>query len=204
MELEYHLTLPKEVVIFSNNQLTFSIDKMKSRLPSVVYFILHLYDRDGDEILLNNRPVYTSRRWAVDRTYSTYHTTFEIDDSLVDMAVKFQLELVMINITSENPLYFNGLMFNEGEYMDYHEPSEIQTEKEIGFINSSYANLYSLDGNFLQVIRPTRTKMFTNKLSASPCTVIAPHFDDEPDIDHPINIFMEFINQTEQRIDVLR
>lgn len=199
MELEYHLKLPKEAVIFSNNQLTFSIDKMKSRVPSVVYFILHLWDKDNTEL-----PSYTSPRWIIDNTYSTYYETFEIDEQLVDWAIWYQIELVLINVTSENPLYLNGLMFNEGEYMDYHEPSELITEKEVGFINSSYANLYSRDGYYLQVIRPTRTKIFTNKLSASPCTVLAPHFDDENDVDHPINIFMEFINQTEQRIDVLR
>lgn len=204
MELEYHIKLPKQVVIFSDNELTFSIDKMKSRLPCVVYFILHLFDKNDDEVLVNQKPVHISSRWVVDKTYSTYYDTFEIDESFVDNAVQFQIELVLINVTSENPLYFNGLMFNEGEYKEYHEPSELETEKEIGFLNSSYTNLYSSNGYFLQVIRPTRAKMFTNRLSASQCSVLAPHFDDERVVDHPINIFMEFINQTEQRIDVLR
>ena len=204
MELEYHIMLPKQVVIFSNNKLTFSVEKMKSRLPSVFYFILHLYDKNDDEIIFNEKPVYKSNRWAIDRTYSTYHTTFEIDESCIWRAIRFQIELVAIGITSENPLYFNGLMFNEREYKDYHEPREVVTEKEIGFLKSSYANLYGYDGNYLQVIRPTRANMFTNRISASPCTVLAPHFDDEADVDNPVNVFMEFINQTEQRIDVLR
>ena len=204
MELEYHMKLPKQAVIFSNNKLTFSVDKMKSRLPSVFYFKLHLFDKNDDEIMFNEKPVFTSNRWAVDKTYSTYYTTFEIDEGCLWRAIKFQIELVMIGITSENPLYFNGLMFNEGSYMNYHEPNEIITEKEIGFIKSSYANLYSQDGNFLQVIRPTRVNMFTNRITASPMSVLAPHFDDEADVDHPVNVFMEFINQTDQRIDILR
>ena len=204
MELEYHIKLPKQTVMFSNNQLTFSVHRMKSRLPSVCYFIFHLYNRADVEIKTNQKPVYVSERWAIDKTYSTYYNTFEIDEEYVDRAVKYQIEMVFINVNSENPVYFNGLMLNEGEYEEYHEPMETATDKEIAFLNSSYANLYSNNECYLQVIRPTRTKMHTNKLDASQYTVICPHFDEESDVDHPINIFMEFINQTEQRIDVLR
>jgi hypothetical protein len=95
-------------------------------------------------------------------------------------------------------------MFQEKDYSDYHTVSEQITDAKIGFNKSSYVNLYNGDGSFLQVIRPTRADIHTNKLDACTCTVIAPHLTEEDVFDDPINIFLEFINQSDQRIDVLR
>ena len=187
---------------------------MKSRLPCAVYFILHLFDKYGTEMYSDSRdatstvqhnPVYQSERWVVDNTYSTYYETFDIDEQYVKEGVQFQIELRTVNVTSENPLYFNGVILNEGEWDGYHTPNEVINEQKIGFNKSNYVNLYSSDKDaYLQVIRPNRDSITTNELTASSCTVLAPHLSSEPSWDEPVNLFLEFINQTEQRIDVLR
>ena len=64
--------------------------------------------------------------------------------------------------------------------------------------NSRYINLYNNDGNYLQVIRPMGDNLTTNVLTKSTCSVLAPHFHDEEDIDDPVNIFLEFINQNRE------
>ena len=207
-----------------DNQLSFGIHNMKSRVPSAVYFILHLFDgfdtdeteanelfvetkNPSDPSMVHREPVYIMKnRWVVDNTYSTYHDTFTIDESFVDKGVVFQIEIRTDNISSENPLYFNKLMFNEGEWEDdHHIPNEVTRDVKIGFNKSSYANLYNDDTDtYLQVIRPMRDAITTNELTKSSCTVLAPHIASEQSTDDPINLFLEFINQTEQRIDVLR
>ena len=198
-ELEYHLKFPKTNIYFNNNELTFSINHIKSRLTSVLYFKLHCYDKTGT----NEIHTYTSPRWVIDTEYKRRSTTFTIPQNKVDATAYTQIELIAIGITSENPLYFTECMLNEGEDIGYHKPSE-QVQMNIGLHTSRYVNLYNPDGNFLQVIRPKGDKLSTNVIDKSTCTVLAPHFHDEEDIDDPINVFMEFINQTEQRIDVLR
>lgn len=198
-ELEYHIVFPKVDAYFIENTLSFSIENMKSRLASAVYFIFYAYDRNGDKIY-----EYKSDRWVVDETYSRYTKTFTIDENITHTSCTYQVELVAINITSENPLYFNKVMLQEGEYDGYHIPHEIIKEKRIGFKKASYTNLYLKDGNYLQVIRPIRDDISTTKLNASKVTVLAPHFEDEEDVDSPVSVFYEYINQTEQRIDILR
>lgn len=213
-ELEYSVTFPKEPsdVYFMKNTLSFGIEHMKSRLPVAVYFILHLFDENGDEIgyefplLSEVEPVYTFKsRWIVDNTYSTYFNTFKIDQEFIDRSVKYQIELRFDGVSSENPCYFNGLMFNEGEWNGYHKPYETKDKVIIGFQNTGYCNLYNdEEGTYLQVMRPNMNRFHTSKLTGSGCTVLAPHIPSEPSVDEPLNLYLEFINQTEQRIDVLR
>lgn len=214
-DTEFSIKLKRTPVYFLSNELTFSIFRMKSRLPSSVYFILHLFDENGDEIfnevrsgdtIIRQEPIYTmNKRWIVDNTYSRYNRTFTIPQECVDRSVEYQIELRTDNITSENPLYFNHLMFNEGEFISYHEPNEVVEKANIGLDKSGYANLYNDDeGTYLQVIRPDKKKIRSDVLSKCHCTVLAPHIESEPSVDNPINLFLEFINQTEQRIDVLR
>lgn len=202
MELEYHIDIPKTLTPcrFIEDELTFSINWMKSRLPSAVYFILHLYDSSKTEI-----STYTSDRWIVDHTYSHYHHTFQLNQDEVDDTSFYQIELVAVNINSENPLSFKEIMLQQTPYDGYyHKPNEVLDSKEIKFNKSRYANLYMENGDYLQVIRPKADNIFTDKLVGSACTVLAPHLVDETDLDNPINLFLEFLNQTEQRIDVLR
>lgn len=197
-EIEYHLKFPRTQILFNEDEITFSINHIKSRLTSILYFLFYCYDKTGTKIY-----TYTSPRWVIDTEYSRRSHTFNIPTDIVDATAYTQVELVAIGITSENPLYFTECMLNEGEDIGYHQPQE-QIVRTIGLHNSRYVNLYNADGNFLQVIRPQGDQMATNKIDKSTCTVLAPHFHDEEDIDDPINVFLEFINQTEQRIDVLR
>lgn len=202
-EEEYHILLPKTPILFTETNVTFSINKIKSRELSVLYFKFYCYDKDNTTIY-----TYTSPRWIIDTEYRRRARTFTLPSDVVENTVYTQFELVAIGNSSENPLYFTELMFNEGEDIGYYEPFTELGDKtdglKVGLYNSRYVNLYNTDGNFMQVIRPTGDPITTHKLLHSTCTVIAPHFADETDIDNPINVFLEFINQTEQRIDVLR
>ena len=199
MPVEYHLILPKTQINFDDTTLTFSIQNIRSRFSSVLYFILRCYDRHNTLIYTYNSP-----RWAIDTVYKRRHKTFDIGREIVNNTVYTQIELVSIGTSSENPLYFNGLMLNAGVDPEVHHVPNERVSKDIKFANTRYANLYNADGNFLQVIRPNGTGFSTDLLIKNECTVIAPHFYDESDIDDPVNVFYEFINQAEQRIDVLR
>lgn len=198
-EVEYILTFPLQRIIFNENEITFSINHIKSRLGCIVYFRFNCFDKNESEIY-----TYTSPRWAIDTEYQRKARTFTIPQSIIDRTYFTQIELITIDVDSENPLYFCECMLNEGEDLnEYHTPYE-QTQMDIGLFNSRYVNLYKRDGNFLQVIRPQGDNLKTNELTKSTCTVIAPHFYEESSIDDPINIFLEFLHQREQRIDVLR
>ena len=199
MEEEYLIKLPVTDADFLDNSLSFSIEHMKSRMTSTVYFSIDFFDM-ADELIYT----YKSTRWVVDSTYSSYHLNFDIPVRVADNSSKFQLTLIASGITSENPLFLTGLMFREGDYDGYHSPSEEITDALIKLNKSSYANLYSTDGSYLQVIRPSRTTFHTNKLDKCTATVLAPHIENESDLDDPVALFLEFINMTDQRIDVLR
>ena len=198
-EIEYKITFAKQGVNFNNNTLTLLVHNMKSRTLSTVYFKFRLYDMTDTVI-----HTYTSDRWVIDDTYSEYYTTFTLDDKLIRNSSYYQLEFYTDLITSENPLFFNGVMLKEGECGDYHKPSDRKEAMDVEFNKSSYANLYGDNGMYLQVIRPKHDKINTGTLYGSSCTVLAPHIDGESKYDDPVDLFLEFINQTDQRIDVLR
>ena len=200
VEEEYRIKFPKIQVNFSQPQLFVLINNVKSREPSALYFKLHCYDRTNTEIY-----TYVSPRWIITKDYYKKIRKFSLSDEIYENVLYTQLEFIAVNNSSENPLYFTECMFAEdnGDY-SYHTPHEVLKEYNIGFINSCYVNMYDNDGNYLQIIRPNRENITNNVITHSTCTVLAPHLYDESDIDDPVNIFMEFINQTEQRIDVLR
>ena len=221
--IEYSLKLPLQNVNFDDATLTFSINHLRSRRPSVLYFILHLYDstcqkvvdeHTGEvsytgEVLNSGNPVYTSPRTVVGTKYTPdgndYVQKIELDESLLSQGVYYLIELVTLGVDSENPLYFSELMLEEGENHDgYHTPSELTPSHRIDLQNNPYANLYTKDGTYLQVIRPNLNDFSTDKLDGAEYTVLAPHFDDEPDVDGHVAVFLECMNQTEQTIDVLR
>jgi len=189
----------KQKVEFSDTELTFSIGHIKSRNASAVYFTIKLYDFDDNLI-----HTYVSDRWVVGQSYQRKYVTFEIPQNIVNKAYHMVLELDAVGVSSENPLYFNELMLNEGGYKKYHDNSKKKKAVKVKFNKSCYANLYNEDGKFLQVIRPSKDDIFINKITASEVTVLAPHLEDEADEDNPINLFFEYANQREQRIDVLR
>ena len=200
-EEEYHIIFPKTQVNFTREDLIFIINHIKSRYTSTLYFKLHCYDKRNNEIY-----TYTSPRWLINETYSRRQRAFSLSSDVYDKILYTQIELITIGISSENPLYFTECMFSEydGDNMEYHVPNDVMKEVEIGLINSRYVNLYDGDGNFLQVIRPTAEDITNTTLLKSTCTVLAPHLYEESDIDDPVEVFMEYINQTEQIIDVLR
>ena len=198
-EIEYQLKFPILERTFNEKDLTFSINHIKSRLGSVLYFKFITYDYNQDVI-----ETYTSQRWYIDTVYSRRVQSFSISDESYNNTYYYRIILVLIGNDSENPLYFTECMLNEGRDLGiYHKPFE-EVVKEVGLFNSRYANLYFDDGNYLQVIRPQGESFMTNRITKSTCTVLAPHLAHESDMDDPVNIFLEFLHQREQRIDALR
>lgn len=209
--IEYRLKLPKQNVLFDTVDLTFSINHLRSRRPSIIYFILHLFDMSNNEILIDDNPVFVSERSVVgtkfDLENADYVYTFSIPQSALDSAVYNQLEIRTIGVDSENPLYFSELMLQEGtEYNGYHVPQELDkmNSHTIELPSNLYANLYDKDGNYLQVIRPNKEQFNTNTLNKAQYTILAPHFESDEDVDSHIAVFLEAMNQREQKIDVLR
>lgn len=209
--IEYRLKLPKQNVLFDTVDLTFSINHLRSRRPSIIYFILHLFDMSNNEILVDDNPVFVSERSVVgtkfDLENADYVYTFSIPQSALDSAVYNQLEIRTLGVDSENPLYFSELMLQEGtEYNGYHVPQELDkmNSHTIELPSNLYANLYDKDGNYLQVIRPNKEQFNTNTLNKAQYTILAPHFESDEDVDSHIAVFLEAMNQREQKIDVLR
>ena len=98
-------------------------------------------------------------------------------------------------------------MLQEGtEYNGYHVPQELDkmNSHTIELPSNLYANLYDKDGNYLQVIRPNKEQFNTNTLNKAQYTILAPHFESVEDVDSHIAVFLEAMNQREQKIDVLR
>lgn len=205
-QVQYHMLFPMTRILFNNTQLTFSINHIKSRQPSVLYFKLHCYDAhiDSDGKPTNEIYTYTSDRWVIGTVYEHRETTFNITEEAMENTAYTQIEVITMGIDSENPLYFTEVMFQEGAFSDYHSPSEVKTSSLIGLHNNTYANLYTSDGEYLQVIRPNREAFHTDKLDKAETTILAPHFPDDEDFDSDIAVFIEAMNQREQTINVLR
>lgn len=213
----YSILFPKQYRLFDEEYLTFTINYIRSRRPSVIYFTLHCYDINDDEILVSSKPVYTSERQVVGTSYGE-HTedyadsvdfidTFQLSEEVIGETVYVQIELFTLGIDSENPLYFREMMLQEGTvYNGYHEPYELDTNKEhtVELTNNMYSNLYTDDGTYLQVIRPNKEMFTINTLNKAKYTILAPHFIDEDDVDNHVAVFFEAMKQTEQKIDVLR
>lgn len=204
--IEYRLLLPKQNKLFDESTLTFTVNHMRSRRPSVFYFLLHLFDMDDVEIY-----TYTSPRSAVGTAFDLdspdYLETFELPSDIVEKSTYVQLELRTLGVNSENPLYFSELMLQEGDsFNGYHIPSSYDklNSHTIELPSNLYANLYDNEGNYLQVIRPNKEGFNTNTLNKAQYTILAPHFNDEEEVDSHIAVFLEAMNQTEQKIDVLR
>lgn len=198
-QIQYHILFPKQNILFSRNDLTFSIDHIRSRIPSVVYMNFHCFNND-DELIYT----YTGDRWVIGTVYEHRECYFELADDIIEDTVYTQIELVCMGIDSENPLYFNKAMLQEGVFKEYHKPSEEQLSVLVGFHNNTFANLYKDDGDYLQVIRPNSESIHTDKLDKGQVTILAPHFDDDKDFDSDVAVFIEAMNQREQTIDVLR
>lgn len=198
----FHLTFPKVKKNFMSNTVTFSIGNIKSRTPSVAYFILHCYNYNGNEILVNNTPFYIGDRFVITQSYRSYIDSFEIPEETLSRTWELEIELVILGLTSENPCWFNEVMFEQGEHTEYHKPNEALEESTIYFNNNNYTVLYTSDNNGLQVIRPNKDTITTKTLTKSKFTILAPHLSTEPITDTHGKLMMEFINQTEQWIQI--
>lgn len=86
MELKYHLLLPLMDKEFDDTNLSFTINHIRSRTPSVLYFILHCFDRNGNELYITDDTLSTSTI-TIDRlnnkedteNYNPYTFTLEED-----------------------------------------------------------------------------------------------------------------------------
>lgn len=225
--MEYRLCLPLQNKNFDENVLRFTINHIRSRRPSILYFIFHCYDMDCEkvvdeetgeisythEILVNDKPLFESPRGVIGTSYSydpsspDYTEKIELPSNKMEDIVYWMLEIRTLGIDGENPLYFSELMLNErDEFNGYHMPQEMDkaNNHSIGLPNNLYANIYRSDGNYLQVIRPNKEGFNTNNLGKAKYTILAPHFEEEDEVDDHIAVFLECMNQTEQKIDVLR
>lgn len=199
MQTEYHILFQEIDNNIDDENLTFVVNHMKSRIPSVVYFVLHCYDIDGREIKVAKKPAYVGKRWVVDSTYSKYVEKFKLSEKVLGKTSKVQVELVAIHINDNNPLYFNECMLTDRLFTEYHKTDEAMEVAQISLIKNGYANLYmNKSKNYLQVIRPSKKAFTTHSLTANDITVLAPHIPNEPSVDEPTNLFIEFLNQTEQ------
>ena len=204
MQTECHIKFKEIQNNIDNTNLTFVINNMKCRTLAAVYFILHCYNLEGDEIYsVADKPAYTSNRWIVDSSYSQYIEEFEISDDILEETNTTQIEIVAINIDDNNPLRFNQCMLTDKPFTAYHETDEAMNDAVIGLNKNSYANLYSNKSEaYLQIIRPSKKSFTTRTLTANDITVLAPHIPSEPDVDDPVNLFLEFLNQTEQSTNI--
>lgn len=198
--ISYSIKFPQTPVLFETGDiLTFSINHIKSRHPSIVEFRLHCYDMSDEEIA-----VYTSPRLVITTEYTHQEHEFNVESNIRDNTVYTMVEMITYGIDNDNPLYFSEIMLNEGSYDGYHTPSEEVTSARIDFMNNSYVNLYDRDANYLQVIRPNKESFNTDVLNGAEVTILAPHFDDDNSFDDDVSVFIEALNQTNQTINVLR
>lgn len=217
-EYRFYVKFPKTRLNFEDNNLIFYIGNMRSRKPSIVYFNFYCWNDDGELIYYDDGVktdgiAYSSPRWIVGNLkdnkgkslYQSYQRKFQLNQKLLDETVVYQIELVTLGIDSENPLYFNRLMLEEGTvFSGYHEPSELIKNAKIDFLNNPYVNLYSQNGNYMQVIRPSKESLHTTKLDGASMTILAPHFAEEDEIDNHVSVYYEAMYQRRQRIDLLR
>ena len=203
---QYYVKTPFIEKNFDENELTFSINHIRSRRPSVIYAALYFYgwQLDEDGVPSNEIGQVTTDRMVIGTIYSHEEVKIEVSDEIISDCAYYRLELVTMGIDSENPLYFTEVMLQEGDYSEYHSPSEVIEETKIGFINNWYVNMYKDDGDYLQVIRPSKSEFTNRTLQKCDLTILAPHFSDDAEFNDDIAVFMEAINQTDQTIDVLR
>lgn len=218
-QIQYHILFPRTQSFFRANDVTFSINHIRSRRPSIMEFRFHCFDMQNKEIKVdgngaivdsssqaysNANIVYTADRWVIGTVYEHREASFDISDDVLEATAYVQIELVTMGVDSENPLYFTEVMLQEEDFSEYHQPREVIESYLVGFNNNLYANLYTDDGEYLQVIRPNKESIHTNMLDKAEVTILAPHFAEEDEYDDDVAVFIEAMNQREQTIDVLR
>ena len=183
---------------FADTTLTFSCQKMKSKNDVVIIKpSIHFYSTDKTELSSDDG------MWVVGSSYSQHSCEFTVSD--IEMIGYYKIKLTIYNLKEGNALSFNHIQLAEGTETEYHQPEQDIPKTRIRLQNNFYANLYtSSDESYLQVIRPYYTNMDTETLSKSKATVIAPHLANEEETDTPSNLGLEFMNQSDQIIEILR
>lgn len=185
---------------FTNTKLTFSIEHIKSDKLIMVRPYLRLYTSTKEYITQ-----YAGNWWIIGSDYQKQYSTFNINKDTLDTTAFYEIRLIVDGLTPTNKLYFNHMQLAEGSITDYHQPESAIPKTAIKFNNNFYANLYtSNEENYLQVIRPYYNNMDTETITKSKVTVLAPHLANEDEYDSPSNIGLEFMNQHDQVIEILR
>ena len=185
---------------FTNPKVTFSIEHIKSTDLLMVRPILKLYSSGKSYITQ-----YASKWWVVTQSYEKKYHTWNINTNTLNNVAYYKIELLVDGLSPTNRLHFNHMQLNEGGVKDYHQPEADIPITYIHFTTNFYANLYtSEEENYLQVIRPYYNNINTETITKSKSTILAPHLANEDNYDSPANIGLEYMNSTDQRIEILR
>lgn len=201
MSMRYRLRIPDEFLTkkFTQTKITFFMGNVKSNNIVIISPLLKLYDRNKE--IINT---YSVRPICSYQNYEQYSRTFTITEDDLNNTSYYQIHLLLDGLNNETGLKFNNLMLNEGEWQEYIEPSSMMEESPIFFNNNFYALMYDKSDTYLQIIKPNYDSITTKKIPASKETIIAPHIGDECMEDSPANIGLEYMNMSDQSIDVLR
>lgn len=185
---------------FTNTKITFSIEHLKCESLAMVRPQIVFYTSGKTYIT-----TYSSKWWIVGSEYQQQAHTFNINKNTLDASAWYRVQLIVDGLSPTNRLSFNHMQLCEGSEVNYHEPESTIPKTAIKFSNNFYANLYtSSEDNYLQVIRPYYNNMDTETITKSKVTVLAPHLAKEDEYDSPSNIGLEFMNASDQVIEILR
>lgn len=203
MAYKHIITLPKEKMVkkFTNQKLTFTVGNLRSLNTCIITPKLKLYNYKDESVY----EYYKGQQWVVANNYKEYTYTFFIQNEDIQNTTHMQIELEVIGLTPKHPIYFNNLMLNEGDYTPYHQPDQSLEETSIYFVNNFYVNLYTRNNDsYLEIIRPNFDNFTTKVLKQSKTTILTPHLVNEDKIESSENIALEYMNMSDQVIEILR
>lgn len=185
---------------YSTTKLTLSVENMKATDLVMVRPFIRVYNSAGSTL---------GTRYGEWRTIGNKKEkcsyTFNISQSNLEKTTHYAIGFIVDGVTYSNRLLFNHIQLCEGDSVMYHQPAEAIPKTDIKFTSNFYANFYTNDEKtYLQVIRPYYNSMDTKTLTKSKITVLAPHLSNEDDVDDPNNLGLEYMNMSEQVIEILR
>lgn len=185
---------------YSNTKLTYYIDNMKCGDICFIRPYMMVYT-SGKAFL----STYWGNWQVVGKEYQSHYSQFNLTEEQLERIGYYKIGLLVDGVTLANKLSFNHIQLSEGDVKAYHQPESNIPKTTIKLVNNFYVNLYSSNTNdYLQVIRPYYNNFDTETLTKSKVTVLAPHLANEDDIDSPQNIGLEFMNASDQVIEILR
>lgn len=195
--IETDLLLKKNIT----GKTTFYIGNIKTDTgkPVIVQPCLDIFDINKDRILTIEEIPF-----IVTGKYHSQNIIFSTPVNGHYFKIILHFYSLTPNITTR--LLFNRLLYADGNYnnIEYNEPSGHLPEVSVHFINNFYTELHK-DNSYLQVIRPNYDSITTEKLIESKTSIIAPHLKSNENLeDTSEKICLEYINQKEQTIDLLK